>query len=502
MENKTDITFRKKTLASSIFFGVICMIIFVGLSGIYYLQYNRQVNLRMEHVYKNVQTEIYETLQAQMAKLKVMEGHLVETKGDFQNFGPIADRILNNESEIRSFIFAPDNIASGAFPIEGNEDVIGFDFNSNEPGNEEARIAIRTGTLTLAGPFPLVEGGEGICGRLPIYLDDENGRSQYWGLVTCTLTFPEIFSDGIMDRINEQGFACRIWRINPDTNEEQTIMETKEPITEKDCNITSHEVEMFNATWYFDFARLNYNFINNMMLFCFLLSAIVSFIIARGMYLSKTIKHIRMVDHELRIQNLQQKLDEEHNSRLLTQISSHFFYHTLNSLQTLILLEPDMAVKMAGDFARYLRFNVDMSVNTEGIVSFKEEMRAIKAYAAINEVQLGERLQVIFNVPTDVDFNIPALTIEPIVENAILHGVKPKLEGGVVTVNLLEEEESWKVIIQDNGMGFDIEASKNKQSIGLNNVIKRIERFKNCHIKIESVVNIGTKVTINYSKNI
>lgn len=501
MKKKKYVPFKKKTLVSSMLVGVICMIIFLGLSGIYYFQYNRQISLRMEHVYKGVQTEIYETLQAQMAKLKVMEGHLVETGGDFQDFGPIADRILNNEPEIRSFIFAPDNISSGAFPLEGNEDVIGFDFNSDDPGNAEAKIAINTGTLTLAGPFPLVEGGDGVCGRLPIYLDDENGESKYWGLVTCTLNFPDIFTDSMMDRINEQGYACRIWRISPDTNEEQTILETKKPIQVKPSKVTSHEVEMFNATWYFDFAPLNYNFITNAMWLCFLVSLAVSFIIARGVYLDKELKYVKVKEHELRIHNLQQELDKEHNNRLLTQISSHFFYHTLNSLQTLILLQPDMAVKMAGDFARYLRFNVDVSVNVDGVGSFKEEIRAVKAYAAINEVQLGDRLKVIFDIP-DVDFQIPALTIEPIVENAILHGVKPKPEGGIVTVSLVESEDEWEVIIQDNGMGFDVEASKNERSIGLNNVKKRIERFKNCSIKIESIVNNGTTVYITYSKNI
>ena len=453
----------------------------------------------MEHIFLGLEAETYETLQVQMAKLQVMEGHLIETGGSFDTFGPIAERMLTDEA-VRSFIFAPEGIVEGVFPLEGNEPVIGLNMNTDGAGNLEAQDAIKTGNLILAGPFELIEGGIGVCGRLPVYLENENGERQYWGLVTVTLNYPEIFAESAINRVNEQGYACRVWRINPDDGQEQTILETEIPL-EKGTNVVDYEVSLFNTTWTFSFASIKAWYTRASLWICILGSIAASFLVGYGVYSSRKIKRMEAVESELRISNLQQKLEQEQTRHLLSQIRSHFFYHTLNALQTLIILKPDMAVKMAADFARYLRFNVNTSVNPYGIVFFREEIRAVKAYAEINEAQLGERLQVIFDIP-EVNFKIPALTIEPIVENAILHGIKPKIEGGIVTVVLAEDETHWHVTVQDNGMGFDVNEKRKEQSIGLGNVCKRISQFEGCSINIESTVGVGTTVRLSYIKNL
>ena len=165
------------------------------------------------------------------------------------------------------------------------------------------------------------------------------------------------------------------------------------------------------------------------------------------------------------------------------------------------MLQPDAAYKMAGDFSRYLRFNVDAVTASGGVVPFREELRSIKAYAEINEAQLGDRLKVVFDVP-DVDFQIPALTIQPVVENAILHGIKPKPGGGVVTVRLTEDEYHWHVTVHDNGTGFNPGAPGRDGSVGLPNVRKRISRFAGCGLTIDSREGDGTTITLHYSKNL
>ena len=81
---------------------------------------------------------------------------------------------------------------------------------------------------------------------------------------------------------------------------------------------------------------------------------------------------------------------------------------------------------MAGDFARYLRFTLDAATAAGGMGSFREELRAVRAYADINQAQLGTGSTMVYHVP-DADFTLPVLTIQPVVENAILHGIKPKV---------------------------------------------------------------------------
>ncbi len=186
---------------------------------------------------------------------------------------------------------------------------------------------------------------------------------------------------------------------------------------------------------------------------------------------------------------------------LLSQIRFHFFYHTLNSLQALIILRPQEAYKMAGDFARYLRFTLDAATAAGGMGSFKEEMRAVRAYADINQAQLGDRLTMVYRV-ADVDFPLPVLTIQPVVENAILHGIKPKVGGGTVTVSLQEQETHWQVTVEDDGVGFDPMEVDETRSIGLGNVRRRLCRFQGCSMRIESAPGKGTRVVLSYLKDI
>ena len=174
---------------------------------------------------------------------------------------------------------------------------------------------------------------------------------------------------------------------------------------------------------------------------------------------------------------------------------------TSSALQALIILQPDAAYKMAGDFSRYLRFNLDSVTASGGVGSFKEELRAVRAYADINQQQLGDRLRMVYDIP-EADFRVPLLTIQPIVENAILHGIKPKAGGGTVTLRLEELADCWRVTVDDDGVGFDLENAAGEGSIGLENVRRRLSRFPGCGMRMTSMPGIGTKVILIYGKNI
>ena len=106
---------------------------------------------------------------------------------------------------------------------------------------------------------------------------------------------------------------------------------------------------------------------------------------------------------------------------------------------------------------------------------------------------------MVYEIP-DVDFPIPLLTIQPIVENAILHGIKPKVGGGTVTLTLEERPNSWKVTVTDDGVGFDLKAAREKGSIGLENVRRRMDRFPSSEMRITSAPGQGTSVILIYGK--
>ena len=486
-----------RSMKPAVTVGLVCFFLFVMVTCLSVARHNEEDRLQMEYIARTVEAETFETLLTQMTKTRVPEAHLIETDGNYDNFGPIAEGLIQDRA-VQNVLFAPNGIVQGVFPLAGNEPVLGLDLNSNGQGNLEAQAAIEKGELFMAGPFEMVEGGMGICGRLPIYLENDQGIREYWGLVSITLSYPLIFDNNPIRHVNEQGFACRVWRINPDTNQEQTILETEIPVKDRG-QMLEMNMSMFNAEWVISVAPLQ-AWYQQMGIWMLLLGGLaVSILAAFAASYAIRLREMKERESQRQILTLQQDLEWQETNTLLSQISSHFFYHTLNALQALIVLQPDAAYKMAGDFSRYLRFNVDAVTASGGVVSFREELRSIKAYAEINEAQLGDRLKVNFEVP-DVDFQIPALTIQPVVENAILHGIKPKPGGGMVTVRLTEDSTHWHVAVIDNGMGFDPDIQKKKDSIGLPNVKKRINRFAGCGIDVESRTGEGTTITLHYNK--
>ena len=164
-----------------------------ALGGSFLSQQRQKERLQMEYISQTVASETYEALIYQMEKTRVLEGHLIETGGSYDTFAPIARRLLE-ERIVRSLVFAPGGIVRGVFPLEGNEGLFGLDLNSDGLGNLEAQAAIEKGELFIAGPFELVEGGVGVCGRLPVYLPGDTGEPEYWGLVTVTLDYPAVFA--------------------------------------------------------------------------------------------------------------------------------------------------------------------------------------------------------------------------------------------------------------------------------------------------------------------
>ena len=183
---------------------------------------------RMGYIASSLGSETYEFMLSEMSKTRVLEAYLRQTGGSYEGFDKIAD-ILLREEYVRNVLFAPDGIVEGVFPLEGNEAVIGLNMYEDGAGNKEAQAAIEKKALYIAGPFELIQGGLGVAGRLPVFLEGGSGESTFWGIVSVTLDFPDALSGSSIERVNEQGFACQIWRINPDDGQKQVILETDAP---------------------------------------------------------------------------------------------------------------------------------------------------------------------------------------------------------------------------------------------------------------------------------
>ena len=185
---------------------------------------------------------------------------------------------------------------------------------------------------------------------------------------------------------------------------------------------------------------------------------------------------------------------------MLSQIQPHFIYNALSSISTLITIDPDKAQEALDEFTEYLRHNLSSLTETR-LINFKDEMKHIRTYVSLEKLRFNDRINVVYDIQAE-DFPVPPLCIQPIVENAIKHGILKKLEGGTLSIKTYETDSDYVVEIVDNGVGFnidDVNFEENKH-IGLNNIKYRIDTMCHGKISIDSNEGEGTKVVVTFAK--
>ena len=177
-----------------------------------------------------------------------------------------------------------------------------------------------------------------------------------------------------------------------------------------------------------------------------------------------------------------------------TQIQPHFLYNTIATIKVLCRKNPEQAAEVADKFGAYLRQNLN-SLDMPGRIPFEKELQHTKLYAEIEMVRFGN-IRVEYDIE-DSDFTLPPLTLQPMVENAIRHGVRVR-EQGVVQVHTSKTVSGHQIVIRDNGIGFDLKEAPSQpgQHLGIQNVRERIESMCGGTLTIESTEGAGTVVTI------
>ena len=197
---------------------------------------------------------------------------------------------------------------------------------------------------------------------------------------------------------------------------------------------------------------------------------------------------------------LKAELAESRISTMMSQIRPHFIYNTLGSIEQLCEIDPKKAGELVHDFAKYLRGNFGELDNPKPIL-MSQEMDHVHHYVSIENVRFPD-MTVTFEMNSD-DFHIPALTIQPIVENAIKHGLMKLQSGGTIRVVSYESETDYYVSVVDDGVGFDTSLLLDERKhVGLRNIRERLKAMVNGTIEIESTVGVGTKVLIKIPKEV
>ena len=190
------------------------------------------------------------------------------------------------------------------------------------------------------------------------------------------------------------------------------------------------------------------------------------------------------------------ELEKTRTAMLLSQIQPHFMFNTLQGIKYLCDHEPQRASEALDHFAYYLRCNMD-SLGEEGLISFEKEIVHVQNYLYLEKMRFPHKLKIEWDISFKA-FELPPLTLQPIVENAVRHGIVKKKGGGTLSIRSEKTEKNILVVISDTGVGFDVEATKDDGSahIGIENVRRRLDIQCDGSLFIESAKGIGTRAEI------
>jgi diguanylate cyclase (GGDEF)-like protein/PAS domain S-box-containing protein len=201
---------------------------------------------RVAHVTADQAHAIEHTIERALSATQALSALVRQGNGQVPHFEKTASTILPFYPGVSALALAPGGVIRQMAPLRGNEAAVGLDLFNHPAQRSEVALARDSGRLTLAGPLELVQGGTGMIGRLPVFLEDDRGQSAFWGFTLVVMRLPGALDIDYLTRLREQGFAYELWRIHPDTGARQTIVRVPaaaliEPVEQA--------LQVPNATW-------------------------------------------------------------------------------------------------------------------------------------------------------------------------------------------------------------------------------------------------------------
>jgi len=217
---------------------------------------------------------------------------------------------------------------------------------------------------------------------------------------------------------------------------------------------------------------------------CFLTSAWIKIILVELYLMAGLIR---------RYQEQKEETVRQRTQVAVLQMRPHFIYNTLMSIYYLCAQDPQKAQQVILDFSRYLQGSFTAIAN-EATIPFTEELEHTRAYLAVEQARYQGQLFVEFDTPNTF-FRIPSLTLQPIVENAVKHGLDPDLEPLYVSIVTEETDEDIRITVEDTGPGY-APSDEDAPHFALNNIRDRLKSMCGGSLEIEPREAGGTKVTV------
>jgi sensor histidine kinase YesM len=213
-------------------------------------------------------------------------------------------------------------------------------------------------------------------------------------------------------------------------------------------------------------------------------------------------QEIRITEQEVAMVEQQRTINEMRIRLVLSQIQPHFLYNSLNAIYYLCEKDSAKAQRAINDFSDYLRGNMD-ALGGDMMIPLSKEVQHVRSYLALEKMRFDDELQIEFHIEAR-EFLLPALSLQPIVENAVKHGLGKQIGGGTVKIGAYDRETFYELIVQDDGVGYDtqkVPKNDSRSHVGVENVRSRLKALCNGSLEIESTPEIGTTAIIRIPKS-
>lgn len=221
-------------------------------------------------------------------------------------------------------------------------------------------------------------------------------------------------------------------------------------------------------------------------------------IFAAVMTLLLSMQYFTAIRHR---QNSIKQTQEAEIAFLRAQINPHFLYNALNSIAALCTTAPDKAEEVVLELSQYLRGSFDFK-RMDAMSTLDKELELLEAYLYIEKTRFGDRLKVVYDIDETLNLRMPPLILQPLVENAVKHGLMKKIAGGTVTVTIQRQGDDALFTVEDNGIGMEqdkldylLEENPRAGGIGVSNIKQRLKMLYDRELLIKSEKGNGTQVS-------
>ena len=467
--------------------------------------------------------------ESNLVKKSIEEGLTISDK----QFATLSRLMQDEDDIIKVHEIAKDGIVSQIYPMEGNEDVIGLNMMENPERKKEARLARDSGEYTIAGPFELVQGGNGVLLFDPVYRTDDKGCKKFWGFSILVMDWRKFIKKMELDQLEDAGYHYQIWKKG--TDDERIVIAQCDNLQETDTLEVACTVP--NDTWYFEIVPEN-GWVTMTQKLWGLFISVMTALIVMITYLQFKMRRYRDALHEKELEKavLEAKNANEAKTRFLFNMS-HDIRTPMNAIIGFSELlekhidEKDKAIDYLGKIKSssnfllsLINYVLEMARIESGKLVLKKEVRCvtdlIESLTDVFEPGVKKKF-ITYSCETDIQHKYvicDEIKVREIFINIIGNSVKYTPEGGKISVSVKEEPFekenyiAYRIIVEDNGIGMSkeylphifeefsrehtsTESKVTGTGLGLP-IVKSLIDMMGGTIEVESQLGCGTKMNV------